>query len=114
MRKIVSNTTPIITLSIKEAIEDFLNSYDEMKLFHFSKGIDFVEAEFNFVYDTASFLAYYSKILSLSGLQRITGVNQGQLSHYVTGRRKPTQKTVKKIEESLHAFANEISNVRFV
>jgi len=100
--------------STKEAIEDFLKSYEDMKLFYKTKELYFVEAQFNFVYDTASFLVYYSKFLSLSGLQRIPGVNQGQLSHYVTGRRKPSPKTVKKIEESLHAFANEISQVRFV
>jgi len=59
-----------------------------MKLFYQTKKLNFVEAQFNFVYDTASFLAYYSKFLSLSGLQRITGVNQGQLSHYVILQKK--------------------------
>lgn len=100
--------------STKEAIDDFTKSYNEMKKFHQQKGKVFIEAKFNFTYDTASFLAYYSKILSLSGLQRITGINQGQLSHYVTGHRKPSPKTVKKIEESLHAFADEIGNIRFI
>jgi len=101
--------------SVQEAIQDFYNSRDEIKEYYSKTGRVFPEnLEFVFKYDTASFLSYYSKILSLSGLQRITGVNQGQLSHYVTGHRKPTQKTVKKIEESLDAFANEISQVRFV
>ncbi len=85
-----------------------------MKLSYQTKKLNFVEAQFNFVYDTASFLAYYSKFLSLSGLQRITGVNQGQLSHYVTWHRKPSPKAVKKIEESLHNFAKEIAQVRFL
>lgn len=100
--------------SAKEAVEDFISSYEEMKEFYNQMGKEFVEAKFNYVYDTASFLAYYSKILSLAGLQRITGVNQGQLSHYVTGHRKPSQKTIEKIEKSLHAFAKEISQVHFV
>ncbi len=100
--------------SAKEAIDDFTKSYNEMKKFHQQKGKEFIEAKFHFTYDTASFLAYYSKTLSLSGLQRITGINQGQLSHYATGHRKPSPKTVKKIEESLHAFANEIANVHFI
>lgn len=100
--------------SAKEAVDDFILSYEEMKGLHIQKGKEFVEAKFNYVYDTASFLAYYSKVLSLAGLQRITGVNQGQLSHYVTGHRKPSPKTVAKIEKSLHAFAKEISQVHFV
>ena len=98
----------------KEAIDDFISAYEAMKEFYAQKGKMFVEAKFKYVYDTASFLAYYSNVLSLAGLQRITGVNQGQLSHYVTGRRKPSQKTVQKIEKSLHNFANEISQVHFV
>ena len=100
--------------TVKEAIDDFNNSYQEMKVLYSEKGKVFVEANFNFKYDTASFLAYYSNVLSLAGLQRITGVNQGQLSHYVTGHRKPSPKTVEKIEKSLHAFAKEISQVHFV
>lgn len=101
-------------VTAKEAVEDFKLSYEEMKTFHTQEGKKFVEANFEYVYDTASFLAYYSNVLSLAGLQRITGVNQGQLSHYVTGHRKPSPKTVEKIEKSLHAFANEISQVHFV
>jgi len=100
--------------SAEEAVENFKSSYEEMKEFYYQKGKEFVEAKFNYVYDTASFLAYYSKVLSLAGLQRITGVNQSQLSHYVTGHRKPSPKTVGKIEKSLHAFAEEIRQVRFV
>ena len=100
--------------SAKEAVEDFISSYEEMKEFYNKKGKESVEAEFIYVYDTASFLAYYSNVLSLAGLQRITGINQGQLSHYVNGHRKPSPKTVEKIEKSLHAFAKEISQVHFV
>lgn len=101
--------------NVQEAIQDFYNSRDEIMEYYSKNGRNFPDnLEFVFKYDTASFLAYYSKFLSLSGLQRITGVNQGQLSHYVTGRRKPSPKTVKKIEESLHNFANEIAQVRFM
>jgi transcriptional regulator with XRE-family HTH domain len=52
--------------------------------------------------------------LSLAGLERITGVAQGQLSHYLTGRRNPSKKTVEKIQHSIHEFANELSQVKFV
>ncbi len=100
--------------SANEAIDDFYNSYKEMKELYISENKPFEEAEFDFKYDTASFLAYYSNVLSLAGLGRLTGINQGQLSHYVTGRRKPSQKTVQKIEKSLHKFAAEIGQVQLV
>lgn len=98
----------------REAVEDFNSAYNAMKEFHASKGKEFVEAEFELKYDVASFLEYYGSILSLAGLERMTGINQGQLSHYVTGRRKPSRTTVIKIEKKLHEFAQELNQVEFI
>ena len=97
----------------EEAIEDFKQSYLEMKTLHEKEKIPFVEAEFEFHYDTASFLNYISKKITLAGLQRITGVNQGQLSNYLNGYRRPSKQTIRKIERSLHAFGKEISQIQF-
>ncbi len=95
----------------EEARADFLNVFNSYK----EEGEDIPEnLEFVFSYDTASFLAYYSKKLTLAGLERITGVAQGQLSHYVTGKRNPSKKTIDKIEKALHEFATELSQVHFV
>lgn len=69
---------------------------------------------FTYTFDTQSFLEYYSKILSRSGLEKITGINQRQLGHYLTGVKKPSSETVKKIDESLHRFAKELQQVHFV
>jgi hypothetical protein len=100
--------------TVKETMDDFKNSYEEMKAYYAEVGKEFKEFECVFKYDVASFLQYYSNILSLAGLERLTGVNQGQLSHYLTGRKKPSRKTVEKIENKLHSFANDISQVHFV
>ncbi len=98
----------------KGAIDDFLSAYETMKKFYAQKGKKFIEAEFHFQYDVASFLQYYSDRFTLAGLQNITGINQRQLSHYVTGFRKPGIKTIEKIETSIHNFAKELSQVNFV
>lgn len=100
--------------TIQEAIKDFYNSYEEMKTYYKETGKKFTELDFEFKYDMASFLAYYGKVLSLSGLEKLTGVNQGQLSHYLTGHRKPSKKTTEKIEKKLHEFGNELNHVRFI
>lgn len=100
--------------TVQDAVSDFHSAYEGMKEYHKQKGKDFVEAKFNFKYDLPSFLQYYSNKLSLAGLERITGVNQGQLSHYINGYRKPSKRTVEKIEKGLHEFAKEISQVNFV
>ena len=100
--------------TVNDAIDDFRNSYDEMREYYKEINKPFQEAEFSFLYDMASFLKFYSVYFSLAGLSRLTGIHQGQLSHYLTGQRSPSKKTVEKIESSLHKFGKEISQVEFV
>ena len=99
--------------SVEETKADFMKAVGEMQEVYAEEGSKFPDVEFDFIYDMAAFLNYYAYAFSLAGLARITGVNQGQLSHYVTGRRRPSKSTVEKIEQSLHDFANEIGQVKF-
>lgn len=100
--------------SVQQCIEDFHESANEMKVYYTEIGKEFPELEFTFKYDTASFLSHYSEMLSLAGLETITGINQRQLSHYLNGVKKPRMGTIEKIENGIHQFANELSKVRFV
>lgn len=97
----------------QEAIADFLSAYEAMKEFHIKKNKTFTEATFAFSHDTASFLEFYSKYFSLSGLSRLTGIHQAQLSHYLTGHRNPSRQTIQKIDNSIHQFALNLSKVKF-
>ena len=98
----------------EEAINSFKINYDDMKRYYAEEGKEFEEVEFVYEYDMASFLSYYCKAFSLAGLSRITGVNQGQLSHYVTGHRTPSERTKLKIQNSIQEFAKELSLVHFL
>jgi predicted RNase H-like HicB family nuclease len=100
--------------TIDEAIEDFRIGYEEMKESFAEENKYFVESEFEFCYDTASFLQYYTNYFSIAGLSRLTGIHQGQLSHYVTGRRNPSKRTIEKIDKSINRFAKNLSQVQFV
>lgn len=99
--------------TVAETITDFKNSYDEVKALLAAKGEKCPILEFEYKYDMPSFLQYYAYAFTLAGLERITGVSQGQLSHYINGVRKPSEKTIRKIEDRIHAFGNEISTVSF-
>jgi hypothetical protein len=94
-----------------EAHDDFLAVVDAFRV-DFPEEV--AELEFEFSYDTASFLAFYSGKLTLAGLSRITGVAQGQLSHYITGHRNPSPRTVEKISRALHSFGSELCQAHFV
>ena len=97
----------------EEAITMFKNGYEDTKRFYEEEGKYFQKSEFQFVYDMSSFLSYFCKAFSLAGLSRITGINKYQLSHYLTGRRKPSKETFEKIETSIHQFAEDLNKVRF-
>ena len=99
--------------TVQETIKDFDLSYDGMRDYYQKIGKPFEEIEYEFFYDTESFLAAYSKTFSLAGLEIITGVNQTQLGHYLHGRRKPTRKTIDKIQQGVERFARELTAVRF-
>ena len=100
--------------SAKEAIKVFNGGYDDIKRVYADEGREFEEVEFSFVYDTASFLSCFQKSFTLAGLEHITGIAQGQLSHYANGRRKPSRQTVEKMQDALHSFGEELAHISFI
>lgn len=100
--------------TVAEAIEDMKVAMEDIQELYKEKDKPFPELEFQYKYDLPSFLDYYSKILSFAALERLTGINQRQLSQYVQGYRKPSKETAKRIEEKLHLLAEELQQVQFV
>ena len=101
--------------SVKEAMADFEAGLQEMKEYVACSGEQaFPDISFTFKYDVPSFLQEYAHAFSLAGLERITGVNQKQLGHYISGYRKPSARTVKRIQDGIHTFCNQLSAVQFV
>ncbi len=94
----------------EDAIKDFWEAYDEMK--ELLNG-EVPDIEVTFKYDVASFLRAFRDILTLSGLQVVTGIHQKQLQHYLKGNSKPTEKTVKRIEQGVHDLAQKLSEIEF-
>lgn len=68
--------------------------------------------EIIFTFDVSGALKYYSGFMSYSGLSKVTGIHQKQLSNYANGFRKPNKETADKIQSSLHRFGNELSQVQ--
>lgn len=64
-----------------------------------------------YVMDAAALLNYYRGILPLSGLARLTGINQRQLAHYAAGRSRPRAVQAAKIEDALHRLGKKLQGV---
>lgn len=44
----------------------------------------------------------------------MTGINQKQFFHYASGYRKPSEKTLRKLDEAVHRLADELNQVHFL
>ena len=68
--------------------------------------------ELVYKFDMQSLLSYYKKILTNSGLEKITGINQKQIQHYASGHKSPRPEQTKKIELALHELGRELLAVQ--
>lgn len=100
--------------SASDAIADFKAVYEDMKQAAQSENRKFEEVNFAFSYDLPSFLVYYADLISYKGLAKLTGISAAQLSQYISGYRTPSPKTTEKIQNALHAFGNELSQLQLV
>jgi len=100
--------------TVKETIADFEVAYEEMKKCYEKLGEEFEPVEFEFCYDSVSFLQSLTDVFTLSGLSKITGVNEKQLGHYVQGISKPRASTAQKIQKGVLNFAKDLTSVHLL
>ncbi|WP_439581774.1 type II toxin-antitoxin system HicB family antitoxin [Dyadobacter bucti] len=97
--------------SVAEARQSILDAIQLIKEYNKDENIPAVlNEEYQIVWkmDVESLIAYYKGIFTSAALERITGINQRQLSHYATGLKKPRPNQRKKIEEALHSLGSEL------
>lgn len=90
-----------------EAIEGIKRNLPEDRWPEQIKG-DF---EIEWKFDVPSFLEYYSSYISLAGMEKMTGINQKQLSNYLNHRSVPRRKQAERIITGIHRFANELLSI---
>lgn len=62
-------------------------------------------------FDIASFISYNKDKFTLSGLEKITGISQGQLSHYLNGTSRPSKKNKDKFIKAIHDFGETLKTI---
>lgn len=95
---------------VEKAIEQIKKNLPEERWPELIKG----EYELCWHYDTQSLLLYYGQLMSLSGLEKVTGIHQKQLWSYMHGRSKPRAQQRERIQSSLIKFGRELTNVAIV
>ena len=69
------------------------------------------EYEFEYEMTVKALLHYYDGILTRAALSRITGINQRQLGHYMTGVRNPRNDKRQMIISGLHTFGRNLLSI---
>ena len=75
-----------------------------------------MESEYGFEYvfqDIPSLVEAYNGLLNQSSLARISGINTGRMRQYTSGVKRPTKRTLQRIESGLKRYAFELQSVSF-
>ena len=67
--------------------------------------------ELQFEFTAQALLHRFDKILTRAAISRITGINERQLGHYVSGYRNPKSEQRKKIVDGFHQLGREFLSV---
>ena len=108
----VGNDVKEIEKNMKEAVELYLESCKEMNI----APVEILQGEFTlkFKIDAATFINYYSSILTKAALSRITGINERQLWHYAAGVHKPRRRQLEKIQKGIQSLSRELSAINLL
>ena len=72
------------------------------------------EYDFEYVFqDIQSFVEVFNGTLNQSTLARISGINTGQMRQYYSGVKRPTKRTLQRIESGLKRYAAQLQSVSF-
>ena len=63
--------------------------------------------------DIPSLVSGYGDTINQSSLARISGINESQMRQYVSGIRSASPKILKRVEEGLHRYADDLKKVHF-
>ena len=68
--------------------------------------------ELEFELSVSALLHHYDKILTRAAISRVTGINQRQLGHYLSGYRTPRRDKRDIIIAGLHKIGNELLSIK--
>lgn len=108
----VGNDVKEIEKNMKEAVELYLDSCNEMNI----APVEILQGEFTlkFKIDAATFINYYSSIFTKAALSRITGINERQLWHYAAGVHKPRKQQLEKIQKGINSLLEELAAINLL
>ena len=91
----------------KEAMDDMLVTYSEIKEINSENGISTPELNFKYQFDVPSFFAHF-KWINVSKFAEVIGINPSLLRQYASGLAKASAPQIEKINKSLEKISSEL------
>ena len=107
---IARNTVEKLRKNIREGVQFHIEGLYEEEKQEWMNG----DYDFEFVFkDIPSLVEAYNGFINQSSLARIAGINEGQMRQYASGVKRPTKKTLERIESGVKQYARELQSVAF-
>ena len=110
-----------VVIDTNKDLEELKKSFAEVFKFHVEESLedgdklpDYIvasEYELEFELQISAILHKYDGILTRAALSRVTGINQKQLGHYMSGHRNPRPEQREKIVNGIKNIGKELLNV---
>ena len=97
--------------------KDFLNAIELFKEANDKKHWpSILKGDFQIEYkmDIPTFMAAYSGIFTKTAIERLTGINRVQLTHYTSGFRNPRSDKRIKIEKAINTLADDLKRIHLI
>ena len=98
--------------SAREAKEDLLQTYEDMKDILAEEGKEIPQLEFIYHYDMKSFFDYFD-FLNVSRVAQLAGINPSLMRKYTSGVTMAREPQYRKLQKAVQSFASELQNVAF-
>jgi hypothetical protein len=104
----VGNNTEEVTANLRELIADFLEH--EGRDMAEWEGIKADDIEFSYEYDLTALFEIFDAI-KINSIASLAGLNQSLLRQYATGKKRPSERQAKKIEDAIHQLGHRLMQV---
>ena len=104
----VGNNINDVTDNLRDLVADYI-AHEGQALAHWQH-VDAKDIAFTYEYDLTALFEVFDSI-KINSVATLAGLNQSLMRQYVTGKKRPSERQAKKIEEAIRQLGQRLSGV---
>lgn len=97
-----------VTANLRDLIADYLDH--EGREAAEWQGVSINDITFNYEYDLTALFEVFQSI-KINAVADLSGINQSLMRQYATGKKRPSERQAKKIENAIHQLGQRLTQV---